>query len=174
MKRTLASLVRLTMAKKLLIGFLSCAILTILIDFIAFSCLQRLNEIHKLIIERDVPLKEITDKMIEVLLTQDLYGRRSLILKRPEVEALFWKRSEEFKMFLKDIGNLPDASSLPLVSLSVLHEAYNHFFFHYDETPLVVVNTEAVDFVHNQGDLDNIISVVRNPPKGTVYFNPTK
>ncbi len=128
MKRTLAELFRLSMAKKFLIGFLSCAILTILIDFIAFSCLQRVNEIHEMIIERDVPLMEITDKMIEALLAQELYGRRSIMLKRPEVEALFWKRSKEFKMLLQDIGKLPDASSLPLVSLSALHEAYNHVF----------------------------------------------
>ncbi len=128
MKRTLAELFRLSMAKKFLIGFLSCAILTILIDLIAFSCLQRVNEIHEMIIERDVPLMEITDKMIEALLAQELYGRRSIMLKRPEVEALFWKRSKEFKMLLQDIGKLPDNSSLPLVSLSALHEAYNRVF----------------------------------------------
>src|SRR4030067_3616465 len=125
MKRAVAQLFRLTIAKKLLLGFLSYGVLTILIALIALSSLQRLNEINNRIIERDVPLVEITDKMIEALLAQELYGRRAFILKSSEMEALFWKRSEEFKRLLKQMGDLPDASSLPIDRLATLHEEHN-------------------------------------------------
>ena len=128
MKRAVAQLFRLTIAKKLLLGFLSYGILTILIALIALSSLQRLNEINNRIIERDVPLVEISDKMIETLLAQELYGRRSFILKSSEMEALFWKRSEEFKKLLQQMGDLPDVSNLPLDRLATLHEEYNHLF----------------------------------------------
>jgi GGDEF domain-containing protein len=119
---------RLTIAKKLLLGFLSIGILTLLIALVALSSLQRLNEINNRIIERDVPLIEITDKMIEALLTQELYGRRSVILKSSEMEVLFWKRSEEFETLRQRMGYLPDASSLPLDRLATLHEEYNTLF----------------------------------------------
>src|SRR4030043_2121953 len=104
MNRTVTHFFRLTIAKKLLLGFLSIGILIILIALIALSSLQRLNEINNRIIERDVPLVEITDAMIEALLAQELYGRRSFILKSSEMGALFWKRREEFKTLLKRMG----------------------------------------------------------------------
>jgi diguanylate cyclase (GGDEF)-like protein len=118
----------LTIAKKLLLGFVSSGILTILIALIALLSLQRLNEINNRIIERDVPLVEITDKMIEALLAQELYGRRSLILRSSETEVLFWKRSEEFKKLLQQMNDLRDPSSLPLDRLAALHEEYNRLF----------------------------------------------
>jgi len=124
----MAQLFRLTIAKKLLLGFLSYGILTILITLIALSSLRRLNEINNRIIERDVPLVEISDKMIEALLAQELYGRRSFILKSSEMEVLFWKRSEEFKKLLQQMGHLPDVSNLPLDRLATLHEEYSHLF----------------------------------------------
>lgn len=103
MDRAVSGFFRLTIAKKLLFGFLSIGILIILIAFVTLSSLQRLNEINRRVIERDVRLIEITDKMIETLLAQELYGRRSFILKSSEMEALFWKRSEEFRL---SIGGL--------------------------------------------------------------------
>ncbi len=128
MRRALAQLFRLTIAKKLLLGFLFYGILTILIALIALSNLRRLNEINNRIIERDVPLVEMTDKMIEALLAQELYGRRFFILRSPEMEALFWKRSEEFKKLLGQMGDLPDVSGLPLNRLATLHEEYDYLF----------------------------------------------
>jgi diguanylate cyclase (GGDEF)-like protein len=95
---------------------------------IALSSLQRLNEINNRIINRDIPLVEIADKMVETLLSQELYGRRSFILKSSEIEALFWKRSEEFKNFLREMGHLPETSSLPIDRLTTLHEEYNSLF----------------------------------------------
>lgn len=119
---------RPTIARKLLLGFLSYGILTILIALIALSSLQKLNEINNRIIKQDVPLVEITNKMTEALLAQELYGRRSFILESAEMEALFWKRNEEFEKLLQQMGNLPDAVNLPLDRLATLHEEYNHLF----------------------------------------------
>ena len=59
MKRAVVPLFRLTLAKKLLLGFLSCGVLTILIALIALYNLQRLNEINNRIIGRDGPLVEV-------------------------------------------------------------------------------------------------------------------
>jgi diguanylate cyclase (GGDEF)-like protein len=119
---------RLTIARKLLIGFLSCGCFTVFIALIALFSLQRLNEINNRITRRDVPLVEMADKLAETLLAQELYGRRSLILKNPEMEVLFWKRSEEMKDLLKQMGDLPGVSNIPLDQLVNLHEEYNHLF----------------------------------------------
>ena len=128
MKRTIARLFRLTISMKLLLGFLSCGILTILIAHIALSNFQRLNEINNRIIKRDILLEETTNEMIDTLLAQERYGRRSLIMKSSEMEALFWKKSDEFKMLRRQIGNLLDVSDLPLVRIATLHREYNRLY----------------------------------------------
>ncbi|MCA2979008.1 MAG: deoxynucleoside kinase [Myxococcaceae bacterium] len=56
--------------------------------------------------------------------------------------------------------------------LEGLCKAYNDFFFHYTDTPLLVVNTSDIDFVNNPADLEDLLSVVRQTRKGTVHYQP--
>lgn len=56
--------------------------------------------------------------------------------------------------------------------LEDLCKAYNEFFFHYDETPLLVVNTSDIDFVHNEADLENLMTVISQTRKGTHHYQP--
>ncbi|MGH7361210.1 MAG: deoxynucleoside kinase, partial [Candidatus Methylomirabilales bacterium] len=50
--------------------------------------------------------------------------------------------------------------------------AYNHFFFHYSETPLLVVNTSEMDFVKRKEDLDDLIRQLHEMKAGTQYYVP--
>ena len=56
--------------------------------------------------------------------------------------------------------------------LRSLNEAYNYFFFHYDASPLLIVNTSEIDFVHRQADLDDLIKQIRRPQGGTTFYGP--
>jgi deoxyadenosine/deoxycytidine kinase len=56
--------------------------------------------------------------------------------------------------------------------IRALNEAYNHFFFHYDETPLLVINMREVDFFGNTEHVDNIIDQIKSPHAGTRYYVP--
>ncbi len=56
--------------------------------------------------------------------------------------------------------------------LEELVKAYNEFFFHYSETPLLVINTSDIDFVNNEADLDNLLGVIRKMRKGTHHYLP--
>ncbi len=56
--------------------------------------------------------------------------------------------------------------------LEDLCRRYNDFFFHYVDTPLLVVNTSDIDFVNNAEDLENLINVVRQTKKGTHHYQP--
>ena len=53
-----------------------------------------------------------------------------------------------------------------------LNEAYNHFFFHYSDTPLLVVNITQTDFENNPGEVDDLLHQIENPPAGTKYYIP--
>lgn len=56
--------------------------------------------------------------------------------------------------------------------LERLVDAYSHFFFHYSETPLLVVNVSQVDFVNRSEDLEGLLQQIGSPPAGTRYYRP--
>jgi len=56
--------------------------------------------------------------------------------------------------------------------LQELGEAYNHFFFHYEDAPLLVVNTDAIDFVASPEDFEDLVERIHGHDSGTLYYNP--
>jgi deoxyadenosine/deoxycytidine kinase len=58
--------------------------------------------------------------------------------------------------------------------LAEVNRAYNHYFFHYSQTPLLVVNTTDVDFVKNPDDVDDLMRQIRSMGKGTQYYAPMR
>ena len=58
--------------------------------------------------------------------------------------------------------------------LKVLTEAYNYYFFHYDQSPLLIVDTSEIDFVKRKEDLSQLIREIKQMRKGTSYFIPKR
>jgi deoxyguanosine kinase len=56
--------------------------------------------------------------------------------------------------------------------LKELSDAYAHYFYRYDESPLLVVNTNEIDFVHNREHFDALVEQIANAQKGTQYYVP--
>jgi deoxyguanosine kinase len=53
-----------------------------------------------------------------------------------------------------------------------LKDAYNAYFFRYHETPLLVVNTDEIDFVNNSEDFDNLVQQIARVRQGTQVYVP--
>lgn len=53
-----------------------------------------------------------------------------------------------------------------------LNQSYNYFFFHYTDSPLLVINTNEIDFVKNIDDLDDLANRITNMKKGIQYYTP--
>ena len=51
-----------------------------------------------------------------------------------------------------------------------LNEAYQHFFFHYSATPLLVVETSQFDLDASDEALDELIRQIRAMNRGTRYY----
>lgn len=56
--------------------------------------------------------------------------------------------------------------------IDALNQVYTEYFFRYQDTPLVIINTSNIDFVNNSKDLDEVINYIRQPISGTKFFNP--
>ncbi|MFQ5736084.1 MAG: deoxynucleoside kinase [Thermodesulfobacteriota bacterium] len=56
--------------------------------------------------------------------------------------------------------------------LERLIDAYNRYFFYYNETSLLVVNTTEIDFVNNPADLANLVKEIRGMKGGSQHYIP--
>ncbi len=56
--------------------------------------------------------------------------------------------------------------------LMEVNRSYNAFFFHYDATPLLIVNTDGIDFVHYEDDLVELIEEIQHMHSGKRYYVP--
>lgn len=83
-----------------------------------------------------------------------LQARQDVLLSRIK------KRAREFERKF-DAGYLED-----------LVKAYNEFFFHYNDTPLLVINTSDIDFVNNEADLEDLLQVIRRHRHGVQHYIP--
>lgn len=52
--------------------------------------------------------------------------------------------------------------------------AYNDFFFRYDRTPLLVINTSELDIVERESHLEDVISAILRMRKGVQHYNPLR
>ena len=55
-----------------------------------------------------------------------------------------------------------------------LNQVYNEYFFWYDKGPLLIINTNDIDFVNNKDDFKGILNFLNEPIKGRKYYNPIK
>jgi deoxyadenosine/deoxycytidine kinase len=56
--------------------------------------------------------------------------------------------------------------------VEAVSQAYEHFFFRYSASNLLVVDTSEIDFVERSEDLQELLRRLRQPVKGTQYFLP--
>ncbi len=56
--------------------------------------------------------------------------------------------------------------------LDSVNKAFNNFFFYYSETPLLVINTNEIDFVEKKCDMEELINKINSHKIGREYYNP--
>jgi deoxyadenosine/deoxycytidine kinase len=56
--------------------------------------------------------------------------------------------------------------------INELNKAYNYYFFHYSQTPLLVIDTTSIDFVHQSEHLDELEAQIRKMDRGVQYYRP--
>ena len=66
--------------------------------------------------------------------------------------------------------NNPYERPIDLAYLSELTQAFNRFFFSYEDTPLLVVNMKDLDFVERASDFANLVIEIEKTREGTRYL----
>lgn len=104
-----------------------------------------------------------------------LYEKVATLLERdiprPDLVVYLKATPERLMQNIKKRGRFFERSMSYEYILS-LNKAYNNFFNHYSETPLLIMNTSTMDFVENKADFEKIVELLLSDIKGTVHYNP--
>ena len=110
----------------------------------------------------------------ELFIYQRLFELLTRDLPAPDVVIYLQTPTEALRRRLRDRERR--ASEQLLVPdddyIAELNEAYNHFFFHYSATPLLVVETSQFDLSWGDEALDDFMKQLAGMGKGTRYYVP--
>ena len=92
-------------------------------------------------------------------------------LPAPDLVIYLQATPEVLKQRLKRKG-IAGERAISDAYIEQIAAAYEHFFFHYSASDLLIVNTSDIDFVNNNKDLKLLMKRLSEPIKGTQYFLP--
>jgi deoxyguanosine kinase len=107
----------------------------------------------------------------ELLIFDKLFALLAESAPRPDLVVFLQAPTEVLARRVHTRGRAEE-SKLSEDYLAEVNRAYNHYFFHYTATPLLVVNTADVDFATSAEDLDDLLRQIRSMGKGTQYYVP--
>ncbi|MBW6504343.1 deoxynucleoside kinase [bacterium] len=107
----------------------------------------------------------------EVSLYESIYKLLVSTLPKPDLVIYLQARPEVLLSRVRKRG-IAYERNISLDYLRTLSDAYNEYFFHYNETPLLVVNTSEIDFVESPRDLEHLVREVKSVKRGTQHYIP--
>lgn len=129
------------------------------------------NVVSDYLFAKDRIFAALTLSTEELNLYQQIYALLNARVPKPDLVVYLQARPEVLYKRIKKRDKKYERG-VTFEYLSEVAQAYNQFFFHYDETPLLVVNTSEIDFVSSSNDLTDLIKEINNMGSGTQHFIP--
>ncbi len=107
----------------------------------------------------------------EITLYEKVMVLLEMRLRKPDLVVYLQSSTERLMRNIRT-RNRPYEKEMSEEYIRTLNEAYNHFFFHYNDTPLLIVNATAIDYVNNPDHLEAIMTELQRDEANTRYFNP--
>jgi deoxyguanosine kinase len=109
----------------------------------------------------------------ELVLYEGVYRLLDGQLARPDLVVYIRARVEVLAERLRK-RNRTFERHISMEYLESVSAAYRDFFFYYDETPLLVVDSSEIDFVEDPGDLEDLLREIDRTVTGSHYYVPRK
>ena len=109
----------------------------------------------------------------ELVLYEGVYRLLDGQLAKPDLVVYIRARVEVLAERLRK-RNRTFERHISLEYLERVSAAYRDFFFYYDETPLLVVDSSEIDFVADPGDLEDLLREIDRTSTGSHYYVPRK
>ncbi len=110
----------------------------------------------------------------ELFIYQKLYDLLARDLPQPDLVVFLQTPTDVLRRRVRGRArHAEDDPPLPSDEyLAELNEAYNHFFFHYTATPLLVVETSQFDLSWGDDAIDDLLRQMTSMARGTRYYVP--
>ena len=129
------------------------------------------NTVADYLFAKDKIFASLTLSSEELNLYQQIYLLLDTRVPKPDLVVYLQARPEVLYKRIKKRDKSYEKNITPEY-LEDVAQAYNQFFFHYDEGPLLVVNTSEIDFVSSGNDLADLIREINNMGPGTQHYIP--
>ncbi|MBI2988748.1 MAG: deoxynucleoside kinase [Deltaproteobacteria bacterium] len=129
------------------------------------------NTVADYLFAKDKIFATLTLSSEELNLYQQIYQLLDTRVPKPDLVVYLQARPEVLYKRIKKRDKSYEKSITPDY-LEEVAQAYNQFFFHYEEGPLLVVNTSGIDFVGSSEDLADLIKEINNMGSGTQHYIP--
>ena len=110
----------------------------------------------------------------ELFIYQRLFELLVRDLPSPDIVVYLQSPTDVLRRRVRERAKRPDHDA-PVPAdeyLTELNEAYNHFFFHYTATPLLVIETSQFDLTWGDEAVDDLLRQIRSMGGGTRYYVP--
>ncbi len=109
----------------------------------------------------------------ELVLYEQIYKLLNMTLPKPDLVVFLQANTDALLKRINHRGRDYEKALHPEYLVG-LNEAYNHFFFYYEESPLLVIQTDDIDFVNHPEDLADLVKRIKEMKKGKVYYHPKR
>ena len=121
--------------------------------------------------QRDRIFAHLNLKGQELALYEKIYRLVEKKIPKPELVIYLQASTEVLKKRVKKRAR-PYEKNMDTQYLEKVSQTFNDFFFHYSDTPLLVINTNDIDFVEKKYDLEELINKINHHRIGREYYNP--
>jgi 2-amino-4-hydroxy-6-hydroxymethyldihydropteridine diphosphokinase len=152
-----------------------------------FFFLSRFRQIQEVFQQQDLFRPQIVsdymfakDKVFATLNLDEnemaLYYKFSEMLERELVKpdyVVYLQADTRTLMNRIRLRDRPYERTMEEAYIESLNQAYNTYFHYYTASPLLIVNTNNIDFVRHPDDLEMLVNRIVQVPDGVSYFSPT-
>jgi deoxyguanosine kinase len=107
----------------------------------------------------------------EFSLYEQVFQLLSVSIIKPDLVIFLQARTDILMDRIRKADRVYE-KSISMKYLEQINQAFNEFFFHYTDTPLLVINASDIDFVNVPSDLDELVLEIEKMEKGTKYYVP--
>ena len=107
----------------------------------------------------------------ELALYDNIYRFVAEEIPKPDIVVYLQARVEVLIARIRQRARKFEAAIDPQY-LAELTDAYNHYFMHYEAAPVLIVNTERLDFVASREDFEDLFRAIEETSAGRRFYSP--
>ena len=134
------------------------------------------TRVSDFLLDKDKLFAKATLSDQELKLYEQIYDYLSLDLPTPDLVVYLQAETKTLHQRVMHRG-IEMEKSVSFDYLELLNESYKEFFFDYDRSPVLIVNSDYLDLESSKGDYDLLLTKLLdyfNKPEGSkMYFNPS-